>query len=268
MQTIRKIEVNDLELYSKCPMLLQYSKSTSLYKNSINYKYNSDIRELLYIVFERIKLNEKIRIKTLKHLWGKIWIKEVRRESLVFSESSHNDQYSIKRREGIDVLFFLHDYIVPLINDKKILYINKEVPVKISDSLFVDVTLDLILINEDTLELWIFSSEENFNETIFLNYNLKIVLSEIAIDDLFKDKKFKSIKIKVCSLKKRKIYSKQVIPSNKEKVKNIVKNIYKCIYNNIFYKSPDTKCISCLYKKHCGNDNFYISEEVESNDRN
>lgn len=257
------IDIEEIIDYAKCPMLYAFKYKYKHHKTdyvNITEKYNEDIHKVIYYSFSKIQNGSSMRIEDIKVAWGRAWIKDKRKNSLVFSDTpSNKDIYNDKRKKGFESLMSFYKKFNK--NPGFPVIINEDYKLNITNSLVLTGKYEVVRELEDELsnkylEVCIFKTDDCSNYSINNLYDLKLIASSLAIcnDVEYNNKKYMIYNVD----KKRTFYLKDVNLDKALFKKNIL-NIYKCIYNEIYYICPNEKCITCIYKDIC-NDMENISE--------
>lgn len=251
------ISIEEIIDYAKCPMYYafkyKYKKYKTDYVNVIE-KYNDDIHKVIYYSFSKIQDGSPMRIEDIKVAWGRAWIKDKRKNSLIFSDTpSNKDIYNDKRKKGFESLLYFYKYFNK--NHGFPVMINQEYSLNINNSLVLTGRYEVVRELEDEflnkyLEVCVFKTDDSSNNSINNLYDLKLIASSLAINS---DVEYNNKKYMIYNVDKKKaIYLKDISLDEQLFRKNIL-NIYKCIYNEIYYICPSDKCISCTYRDVCNN---------------
>ena len=251
------LDIQEIIDYAKCPMYYalkyKYPEFKSDYINLIE-KYDLDIHKVIYYSFSKVQEGLPIRIEDIKAAWGRAWIKDKRKSSIIFSDTlSNKDVYNDRRRRGLNSLLefqkeFSKNPGFPII-------INKCFKLKINDYLTIIGNYEVVREVEDEmnnkyLEVCSFKTDEHTNTKVNKMYDMKLIASALAISN---DIDYDNIKYMNYHVDKKKFYYLNDIKTHKEIFNKSVLYIYKLIYNNIFYICPDERCMNCIYKDLCEN---------------
>lgn len=250
------ISIQEIIDYAKCPMYYalkyRYPELKTEYINLIE-KYDADIHKVIYYSFSKVQEGLPIRIEDIKVAWGRAWIKDKRKTSIIFSDTlSNKDVYNDRRRRGLNSLIsfqkeFSRNPGFPVI-------INKQYELKINNFLTLTGYYEVVREVEDEmnnkyLEVCNFKTDEHTNTKVNKMYDMKLIASSLAISN---DVVYDNIKYMNYHVDKKKFYYLNDIHTHEKIFKQSILNIYKLIYNNIFYICPDERCMNCIYKDLCG----------------
>lgn len=251
------IDIQEIMDYAKCPMYYafkyKYQEHKTDYVNIIE-KYNDDVHKVIYYSFSKVQDGLPMRIEDIKVAWGRAWIKDKRKNSLIFSDTpSNKDIYNDKRKRGFDSLVAFHkafskDPGFPVM-------INEEYKLNISSNLILTGRYEVVRELEDELcnkylEVSIFKTDDCSNNSINNLYDLKLIASSLAISN---DVEYNNKKYVIYNVDKKKTFYLKDIQLHEKLFRKNILNIYKCIYNKIYYICPSEKCITCTYKEVCNN---------------
>lgn len=251
------IDIQEIIDYAKCPMFYafkyEYKQHKTDYVNIIE-KYNNDIHKVIYYSFSKIQDGSPMRIEDIKVAWGRAWIKDKRKNSLIFSDTpSNKDMYNDKRKRGFDSLVSFYRSFSK--NPGFPVMINEEYKLNISNSLILTGRYEVVRELEDELlnkylEICIFKTDDCSNNSINNLYDLKLIASSLAISN---DVEYNNKKYMIYNIDKKKFFYLNDIDLHEKLFKKNILNIYKCIYNKMYYICPSEQCITCTYKEVCNN---------------
>lgn len=253
------ISIQEIIDYAKCPMYYalkyKYPEYKTEYINLIE-KYDVDIHKVIYYSFSKIQEGLPIRIEDIKVSWGRAWIKDKRKSSILFSDTpSNKDIYNDRRRRGLNSLIDFQKIFSK--NPGFPIIINKQYNLKINNNLMLTGSYEVVRevddeMNNKYLEVCCFKTDEHTNSKVNKLYDMKFIASSLAISN---DIEYTNIKYMNYHVDKKKFsyLSIEEILQHEKIFKESIFNIYKLIYNNIFYICPDEKCMNCIYKEVCGN---------------
>lgn len=251
------INIQEVIDYAKCPMYYAFKHKYIEYKSEyINLfeKYDEDIHKVIYYSFSKIQEGFPIRIEDIKVAWGRAWIKDKRKSSIIFSDTlSNKDIYNDRRKKGLEALMnFQNEFKY---NPGFPIMINKKYEYKIANNLTLTGNYEVVREVEDEmnnkyLEVCIFKTNEHTGSKVNNMYDMKLISSSLAIN---KDVEYPNKKYMIYHVDKKKHFYLTKLPNHEKIFKSSVINIYKAIYNNLFYICPSEKCFSCIYKELCNN---------------
>lgn len=250
---MHKICIQELIDYAKCPMYYFFKYKAPEYKTesvSLIEKYNDDVHKIIYYAFSRVQEGDSIDIKDVKSSWGRAWIKDKRRSSIMFNESlSRKDSYNELRKRGINSLLqfqktFSLDPGFPIA-------INKPYEIQISKNLIITGNFELIRENNiKQIEVVTFKTDEHSNTKVVKDNDLRLMASSIAAEEYLDGRKVYHVMYQVDKYNFTK-HTEDTI--NKELFKYSINNIFKAIYNKLYYLAPSNECYFCPYKDICSN---------------
>lgn len=248
-----KVSIQEIIDYSKCPML-HYHKYISKIETpytDINEKYDDEIHKVLYSSFIKYRDTERISLSSVMTLWGKHWIKDVRRSGLLTVDTNSRSLYNIKRLKGIHSLKAMAERFDGF--SHKVILCNKEYEIEVFKNLYITGNIELLTEEEKadkskSLHLFVFKTDENAHNKLNNEYEYKMLMSIIASEELIKDKE---IKYNIYNLDKDKMITLNEFRVHKEDFRNSVYNIAYLIKNKVYYMVPDESCFRCTYRDVC-----------------
>lgn len=246
------VTINEIIDYNKCSLLwyLKYKrKDVKTRYVTLVEKYDDDIHKVIYQAYNKLQDEDMLRIEDIKTFWGKEWIKDKRRNSIMFSDTYTNkDIYNDKRRRGIDVLLnFYRNFIS--IDDVPIL-INYPCNININKNLILKSNIEVVNMNNDLYKNYVFKTNEHNNTQVLKDYEIKSIGNYIALKELLDSDNIDSY---MFNIDKKSIYKMDITENDIKIFKHSIESVSKLIYNNIFYMIPSEKCDSCIYKDVCSN---------------
>lgn len=250
---MHKISIQELIDYSKCPMHYFFKyKAKDLKTENINLieKYDEDIHKVIYYAFSKIQDGDGIDIKDIKSSWGRAWIKDKRKVSIMFNESlMTKDTYNERRKRGIHSL--LQFQKVFSLDPGFPIAINKQYEIQVSKNLIVTGNFELIReTSSKQIEIMTFKTDEHSNTKVVKDNDLKLMASSIAAEKYLEAKEVSHVMYQVDKYNFTRHNDKIL---NKDLFIYSVNNIFKAMYNKLYYMGPDNNCYFCPYKEVCAN---------------
>lgn len=251
-------EVNLQEIidYSKCPMYYFFKyKRQDIKTDKINIieKYDKDIHSAIYFAFSRVQEGSQIEVKDIKSSWGRAWIKDKRKSSIVFGETFNNkDTYNDRRRKGLDSLLnFQAEFNL---NPGLPIAINKEYKLQVSKNLTIVNNFEIIRTVNDVYgnrtEIMTFKTDEHTNNRVVKEFDLKLIANGLAANEYLKET---NITHTMYHVDKNFTTRYKQEDLNTDFFKYSVTNIFKAMYNKIYYMNSGSTCYTCIYKDICAN---------------
>lgn len=249
------ISIDEIIDYSKCPMyhFLKHKKNISTEKIDIVEKYEQDILKVIYYSFYKLQENEVIRVEDIKAMWGRLWIKDKRRNNIVFTDSyMHKDTYNTKRVKGLESLLNFRGFLSNNLGYP--ILINQEYKIKI-DNIILSGKFDLVreVLNsneEKEIQTCMFLSDRDVPR-ITQKYDLKFHCDALAIQGMV-DEKLKMSHL-IHYFERGKTIVKKHNLMNNEMFLHQVKTIAKLIKDEVYYTSITDNCQKCMYSELCAN---------------
>lgn len=252
---VQHISIDEIMDYSKCPMyyFLKHKKKMSTDKIDIIEKYEEDILKVMYYSFYKLQENDLIRIEDIKAMWGRLWIKDKRKNNIVFTDSyMHKDTYNNKRVKGLESLLKFRDFLSN--NMGYPILINQEYKIRIGDIILsgkFDLVREVVNSNgEKEIQTCMFISDRDVPK-ITQKYDLKFHSDALAIQGMV-DEKLK-ISHMIHYFEKGKSIVKKHNLMNNEMFTHQVKTIANLIKNEIYFMSVTDNCQKCIYSDLCAN---------------
>lgn len=250
---MHRVSIQELIDYAKCPVYYFFKYKSPEYKTeaiSLIEKYDDDIHKVIYYAFSRASEGDSIDIKDVKSSWGRAWIKDKRKVSIMFNESlSRKDTYNELRKRGIHSL--LQFQKVFSLEPGFPIAINKPYEIQVSKNL--TVTGNFELIRENTfkqIEVMTFKTDEHSNVKVVKDNDLKLMASSIAAEEYLGSKDIHHVMYQVDKYNFTR-HTEDTI--NKDLFIFSVNNIFKAMYNKLYYMAPSNDCYFCPYKDICNN---------------
>lgn len=251
----QQISIGEIMDYSKCPMyhFLKHKKKISTDKIDIIEKYEEDILKVIYYSYYKLQENDPIRTEDIKAMWGRLWIKDKRRNNIVFTDSyMHKDTYNTKRVKGLESLLKFKDFLANDIGYP--ILINQEYKIKIDNIILsgkFDIVREVINSNEEKeIQTCMFISDRDVPK-LTQKYDLKFHCDALAIQGMV-DEKLKMSHMIHYFEKSKTIVKKHCLMNNDVFIHQ-VKTISNLIKNNIYYMSVTDNCQKCMYSELCAN---------------
>lgn len=249
---MHEINLQEIIDYAKCPMYyyFKYNKQ-DLKTDKINVieKYDKDVHSVIYYALSRLQEGHDIEIKDIKSSWGRIWIKDKRKSSIIFGESlMTKDTYNERRRKGLDSLLdFQKEFNL---SPGKPIVINQEYKLQVSRNLIVKNNFELIRSIDGNTEVVTFKTDEHTNNKVVKEYDLKLLANGLAAKQLLNVPNITHAMYHVDKNFSTRYTSNDL---NTDFFNYSVTNIYKAMYNKLYYMNSDNTCYSCIYKDICSN---------------
>ena len=247
------LSIDEIVDYSVCPMLhyFKHVDKKSDCKIDMLDKYKQDLLKVVRYSFYMIQQGETLQTHSLSNMWGKLWIKDKRRSSIVFSESTASrDLYNDKRVKGIEGLLKFRDFLLK--SPGYPIVVDKEYKVKIDDDLYITGRFQAIreIENKDgekEIQVCMFSPMGT-NSRINNTYNLRFHCDALALEQYVQE----DLKLSYLMfyIEKGKHSTKKYM-DNKSMFLHNVKTISKLIKDGVYYMTSSESCDKCLYKGIC-----------------
>lgn len=243
----KEISINEVLDYGFCSMYYKYKYIDNLSDNNINInkEYNEAIKKTIYGFLSSLQDND-LSFNTIKHIWGRIWIKQKDVINLIYQKpKTWRDSHNEKRKLGIYSLNNFYEFITKESNIP--LIYNQPYNIKIGDISLMGEFEIIREINKSTQIIIIKNSNRNFNN-IHLEKDLEVTATSLAFR-----KTFDTVEDDIVIFNSEKGNFKHTIRDEDDYklLYNTVKKILVCINNNIFFACPNERCYNCLYRKIC-----------------
>lgn len=251
---MEEVNINEIIDYSKCSMFyyLKYKKKAYTDKINLLEKYNECIHKVIYFSFCKLQEGNIIRVEDIKNTWGRLWIKDKRKSSIIFSDSYlHKDIYNNKRIKGLESLLTFREYLIKKPNFP--ICINQEYKFKLNDDLVIKGKFDVIRETKDEdnnikLQTCVFKDDSEYTKMMLKN-DLKFNCDAIAIENSINED-YKIEHLIYYYEKNKEIEVKNTLADKRVFAHN-VNTIYNLIKNNVYYMSVNKNCQSCIYNSIC-----------------
>lgn len=253
-----EINLSEIIDYANCPMIHYFKWVNGIPSDQIalHDRYATDFRNVIYYCYTKIQDKEPIRIEDIKQMWGKVWVLDKRKSSIIFSDTGiGKDTYNIKRVEGLTNLLSYREHLLEnkcypiIINYPYVINIDG---IKIKGN--IDIVKEVELPNGEK-EIYICTYlPDTYNIHLENAYGFKINVDYVALVEMLCQNH--NIKKRIYNVSRSKETIKDVDDIEEHFLKHNLKTIFNLIKNKVYFITPGIKCKHCIYRELCKNQDY------------